>query len=237
MRALEAGSEWNDVILDGGPGTTAYRDRTGLWKHSRAHEIRTVVGNPLWTNSLSFSFVRNPYERLRSLYTYTRQLLRQEGMRRHLARVGRYRGSKPPFSWGWVSAYLESRSFSEYIRNPRLLQDPVALPMYDYLTADGELIVDFVGRHESLDQDFGLVCEQIGLPRSVPRKHNTSEPSAPLSAYYAGDEDYEWVYEQYEQDFVRFEYDQSPTRSRVVSVSLDETDTENPTLHKAVRKL
>ena len=211
MRALEARLCWNDVMLEGGLGRDGFRERFGLWKHSPAAEVRAVIGEQMWAESFTFGFVRNPYDRMRSLYTFTDQLLREQGILRYLARIGRLRPARAPFSWDWVRAFLESDNFSDYIRNPRLLRDPVAQPMSDYLTADGEVIVDFVGRCESLDEDFARICARLGMPRSDLKKHNASEAAARLDHYYSGPEDYAWVYECFEQDFLNFGYDEAPS--------------------------
>jgi len=95
-----------------------------------------------------FSFVRNPWERLVSEY--------------------RYRN------------YFSHRSFRDFVMNK--LPAPGfddkyrhVMPQYDMLhSADGRLLVDFVGRFEMLQQDFDVVCNKLAIADSVLPHVNSS---------------------------------------------------------------
>ncbi len=103
----------------------------------------------------TFSFVRNPWARILSEY--------------------RYRN------------YFQHRSFRDFVLNkfPRPGWDDKyrhVMPQYDMLhDGQGRLLVDFVGRFENLQQDFSLVCEELGIPDSqLPHRNRSDKKSRDL---------------------------------------------------------
>src|SRR5277367_3572186 len=72
--ALSHLTQYNDLEIGGtefGQIVNAlYHRRFGLWKHSFAHEIRSVIGQPLWARYYKFAVVRNPYARAISTYRH-----------------------------------------------------------------------------------------------------------------------------------------------------------------------
>jgi hypothetical protein len=90
-----------------------------------------------------FAFVRNPWERLVSEFLYRRHPLRFDFKTFVFERL-----PKP----AWSDEYCH------------------IIPQYDFLHDEqGRLAVDFVGRFETLSDDFSTVRERIGLPRtSIP---------------------------------------------------------------------
>ena len=102
-----------------------------------------------------FSFVRNPWSRILSEY--------------------RYRN------------YFHHLSFRDFVLNklPKPGWDDKyrhVMPQYDMLyNQQGELLVDFVGRFETLQQDFDRVCEQLGITESsLPHRNRSDKKSRGL---------------------------------------------------------
>jgi hypothetical protein len=102
-----------------------------------------------------FSFVRNPWSRILSEY--------------------RYRN------------YFHHRSFRDFVLNK--LPEPGwddqyrhVMPQYDMLhDRDGNLLVDFVGRFESLQQDFDRVAKILGLDDpALPHRNKSDKKSRDL---------------------------------------------------------
>ena len=99
-----------------------------------------------------FSFVRNPWQRLVSEYLYRN--------------------------------YFSHRSFGDFVlrRLPRAGWDDQyrhIMPQYDMLhDAGGRLLVDFVGRFENLQQDFEIVCEQLGIGAAQLPHRNPSDKAS-----------------------------------------------------------
>lgn len=96
-----------------------------------------------------FSFVRNPWDRILSEY--------------------RYRN------------YFQHLSFRDFVLNklPKPGWDDKyrhVMPQYDMLhDAQGKLMVDFVGRFESLQQDFDQICGRLGIAESALPHRNRSD--------------------------------------------------------------
>jgi hypothetical protein len=102
-----------------------------------------------------FSFVRNPWTRILSEY--------------------RYRN------------YFQHRSFRDFVLNklPQPGWDDQyrhVMPQYDMLhDAQGHLLVNFVGRFESLDQDFTEVRKRLGLDGNrLPHRNRSDKKSRDL---------------------------------------------------------
>jgi hypothetical protein len=147
-----------------------------------------------------FTFVRNPWTRILSEY--------------------RYRN------------YFHHRSFRDFILNrmPEPGWDDKyrhVMPQYDMLhDADGGLLVDFVGRFESLQTDFDRVCERLEIGDStLPHRNPSDKKSRDLRRrvrnwiYFNGENSYrglddfydretrEAVARYYQKDIEAFGYD------------------------------
>lgn len=117
--------------------------------HTSAAILQRQLPADVFADLFKFAFVRNPWDLLVSSYHY---LLEQQG--HHRGRSAR-----------------RLRSFADYaayeIHRGKMSQSAM-------LTGhDGRLLVDFLGRFESLASDFAFVCRRIGLEASLPRANTT----------------------------------------------------------------
>lgn len=121
------------------------------FQHRTAGEIRALVGEPRWRQRFSFGFVRNPWDKVASHYHY-RVKTNQTGL-----------NERPIPFVEWVRlTYAEQAP--PYYDNPKMF-----MPQVDWLTDDdGEFLVNYVGRFETLHKDFAHVCREIGLQVSLP---------------------------------------------------------------------
>jgi hypothetical protein len=106
-----------------------------------------------YESSFKFAFVRNPWDRLVSLYRHRIEIIKD---------------TLPDFDT-WVREYLgDVPPVGPY--NVRGLSQ--ANCQVDWIPKD----IDFIGRYERIQDDFNLVCDQIGinrqqLPRILKTKH------------------------------------------------------------------
>ncbi len=158
--------------------------RLGLFQpHVPARRLVRKVPPAVWDSYFTFGFVRNPYAWLLSYHRYVRQ---REGHRDH--RALRARGGFRKF----VMTLPEHRMFPT---------------QGSFLTGeDGEIAVDFVGRIESLQDDFDHVMDGIGLPRRTLDRVNAAGRAGPGALRRYTGEMLEVVNAFYREDFERFGY-------------------------------
>lgn len=145
--------------------------------------------------SFSFSFVRNPYDRFVSAFEYMRK------------------GGRNKFDSEWaernLSHYKDFASFVVALKQPqirRTLLDWMHFrPQHDLLCdADGTLMVDFVGKYETLETDFQKVSDRLGKSMALPH-FNRVERNC-YEAYYSP-ETRAIVHSIYAKDFELFNYE------------------------------
>lgn len=168
--ALYPSLAWNDIVLGTTPIGAAldqpFQERFGLYKHSTAPEIRAVVGAGIWADYRSFAVLRDPVDRAVSFYGYLKRFQRgKSGVRHRLRRLlGRSRPESRP-EWPGLQALRETGSFSEFIRHPRLPDDPGFAFQHAFISdrETGEIIVDTVLRFETVAADFAGLCRDLGI--------------------------------------------------------------------------
>lgn len=139
----------------------------------------------------SFAFVRNPWYRLLSLFFESANL-----------KDGNHHAFSPKIK--------EFETFNDFViglRDAGLHEERHFLPCSHFVTIDGEIAVDFIGRFETLQEDFNKCLDTIGLERK-PLVHwrGTRYPSDDMSSYY-NQEAKDIVAEIYEEDIRRFGYE------------------------------
>ncbi|MFM7138217.1 MAG: sulfotransferase family 2 domain-containing protein [Planctomycetota bacterium] len=113
--------------------------------HASAATLAAWLSPDVFERLFKFAFVRNPWDLLVSYWHYLRD---KPGHRRgHVAR------RLPDFA-----AYVDYE-----IRRGRFSQSGLLC------NRQGELLVDFVGRYESLPGDFSFICRRIGIEATLPR--------------------------------------------------------------------
>lgn len=105
-----------------------------------------------WKNYFSFGFVRNPWERMVSYYLFFRK-------------------------WEWFKEAWGTPSFFEWVSKgplnkeriqelyPNHVSTIIPESAFDLLfDSNGSQIVNYIGRYETLEQDFNFLCKRINLP-------------------------------------------------------------------------
>lgn len=120
--------------------------------HTSADMLRRHVPAHVFAGLFKFSFVRNPWDLMVSYWHYLRRPSRRHHRRRLAERL-------PSFD-----AYVRYEIRRGKISQTRMLTD-----------RRGRLLVDFVGRFETLDTDFARVCRRIGVDVEL-MQANRGEP-------------------------------------------------------------
>jgi chondroitin 4-sulfotransferase 11 len=139
-----------------------------------------------------FAFVRNPYDRLVSCYT-NKISGKSEMFLKHNKK------------------FKTEISFKEFVRVvssiPNKKLDRHLKPQYLFLTdKKGNLIPDFIGKFENINEDFKKACKKAGIenPPELPKK-NPSKRKKDYKDYY-DEETKKLVQERYRKDFELFGY-------------------------------
>jgi len=157
--------------------------------HLLAIEMQKIVGEKIWEKIFTFTFVRNPWDRILSLYFYIKQkgdILDDMQFRDYIFALSNFRKKGKESLFRNREHYL---SASDYI-----------------IDANVEILVDFIGKYENRDDDIKIIaqklgCEQLGtlaINKSIRNNRHYSE-------YYDKDTQ-EIVREIYRKDIELFEY-------------------------------
>jgi len=179
--------DWVFVHINKTGGTSVGKALNIRLDHRSALELIEALGRPTWDRKFSFAFVRNPWDKVVSQYHY----------RARTAQAG-FEAGPPPFP-EWAVRTFAERDPAFYDR-PRMFR-----PQMDWVADDtGEVVVNFIGRFETLDADFQEVCRRIGRTASLP--HLKASPHAPYRTYY-DDESRDAVAKHFARDIAAFGYD------------------------------
>ncbi|WP_309383358.1 sulfotransferase family 2 domain-containing protein [Cerasicoccus frondis] len=148
--------------------------------HSKASEIIDLIGQETFDSYFSFAIVRNPWDWQVSLYTY---MLKYETHYQHelVKKLG---------------------SFEEYIKW-RCAEDVRFQKDFIY-SESNELLVDYVGRFENLDEDFQQICSRIGVTASLPKLNKSN--AKPYQDFY-NDKTRELVRDTFSADIELLNYE------------------------------
>lgn len=136
-----------------------------LLLHAAASDAQKELPHAIFSSYYKFAFVRNPWDWQVSMYHF---ILNEPTHLRHNLVV----------SLGSFERYLDW-----VLATPSPYPKGATKHQYETLADDaGRLLVDYVGRYETLAQDFAQVCQQVGLTVELP--HLNSSRHSNYRAYY-----------------------------------------------------
>ena len=151
-------------------------------QHWTTREERAILGNKIWTECFKFTIVRNPWDRIVSQY------------------CGHVIKEVPGLSF---EDYI-IRSFEEqvYHEDPRFVK-----PCMDWITdSQDNIIVDFIGYTETLQDSFDKICKKLGAPKTTLVNHGKSDRIHHYREYY-NEKTAELVANAFERDIKQFNYE------------------------------
>ncbi len=146
--------------------------------HITANEIRPFLDRQQWAYR-KIAFVRHPFDRFVSACAF----------------LNRDNPNYESNARQWMKAALQ---------RPQFRQRLLIRPQVEQLCIEGQLVMDFVGRYESLQKSLDSLFDQLGLV-SVDLKQRNASQHKHVEHYL--DEDLKRdLRTMYEQDFAVFEY-------------------------------
>lgn len=134
------------------------------WKRFRDHSdmatIQRVLPQDVFDSLFKFAFVRNPWDWLVSRYHYITQT-DHHGQHERVKQLGGFGGYVR-----WQAA-RKRRGQAELLFGP-----------------GGEVLVDYIGRYETLADDFAEVTRRIGITTGLPGRRNASRRDRDYRSYY-----------------------------------------------------
>jgi chondroitin 4-sulfotransferase 11 len=154
---------------------------SGTLMHKSATESSHLYSQE-WNKYFTFSFVRNPWDRVVSIFFYY-----QTQRQRH----------KLPDNFNAFCSDLEV--------NLDILGHPgLKYTQKKYISIDNQIAVDYVGKVENLQNDFNIICERLGIEhRILPHIRKTNHKH--YSEYYS-EENRKKVAEVFREDIETFSY-------------------------------
>lgn len=121
--------------------------------HRTAITIKNIIADELWRDYFKFAFVRNPWDRMVSMYHF------------------RFKNNQSFNDWILWSENERNQTHCSF--NPHGL--PLWGPQLDWVRDEnGSIAVDFIGMFETIESDWSYICKKINKKLELPH-HNTSE--------------------------------------------------------------
>ena len=164
--------------------------RPGDKKKYKQHEPPIIVKNRIskkvWNSFFKFAFVRNPWDWVISHYMYN---IPQED--RNILKF-----EKKHFD-----------SFLKIIKKFKRRDNLDDKYQYNFLSDNkGEIMVDFVGKFENMQNDFNYICDKIGIEHIELPHYNKGKYKKKSYVDYYTEETKNLVAEKYKKDIRFFNY-------------------------------
>ena len=154
------------------------------FQHFTKQDVVRRYGLDKWDSYFKFAFVRNPWDRLVSLYFYMVSKPRQFKDKTRGMTFKQY-----------ISTLLKSTNKDDVLNSQQ----------HAWIYDSKGLMIDFVGRFENLQEDFAKVCKAIGAEDITLGHHNKTNHTH--YSYYYDDELIDIVRKGAATDIKLFGYD------------------------------
>ncbi|TCJ18383.1 sulfotransferase [Parasulfuritortus cantonensis] len=167
---------------------TGHRLGTKFPRHAHAIAAREMLPKSFYDSLFKFAFVRNPWDLQVSSFHHIRRE-RPHYMQGHDNFADFLRWKFDP-----------ERPYQFHLDTSIESQNDYLVDLHD------NLIVDFVGRYEQLNEDFATICARIGIPcPELPHRRQATDRRKDYREYY-DDETAALVAQHFGKDIERFGY-------------------------------
>lgn len=161
--------------------------------HLSALDFQAVMGKEDFKRYFKFAFVRNPFTRLVSAYEFM-QAGGYGPVDQPIVEVVRRYKTLEEFVLGYLTP-----GAAKAIRHFR--------PQHYFIcNSNQELMVDYLGRFEHLDQDYEYIRQKIGAGEPLKKLNTTKTKKNSLQEYFANQQVIDKVSTIYQKDFQLFNY-------------------------------
>jgi len=183
-----AGTSISNCLRTVAAGKVEQGSQKDSWDfHTTARLFKYKLGGNQFDNSFKFSFVRNPWDWMYSWYSMHRKGQDADDYTfKHWLMEYEHKMTRT-FMWDEIPIASQRRGQMDWLTNK-----------------NGEVIVDFVGRFENLEEDFDIVRDKLKIKKRL-TKTNASIRGDYRSAY--DNEMIEFVYKYCEKDIKEFGYE------------------------------
>lgn len=134
------------------------------------------LGQDVWNNYFKFGFVRNPFDRLVSMFLYRQKLWKKIG----------------------------KTDFRHYVLH-EMGPPQDYTPQVEWVRPNNQLI-DFIGKVENLDVDMRSLVRKLNVPIQVFPKVNVNTNRKKHYSLYYDDDVLEYVENIFKEDLIEFDY-------------------------------
>lgn len=136
--------------------------------HASVEDYLGVFGSRWFDSAFKFTFLRNPETRLLSAFHF----LRAGGMNKWDAEFA----AKNLLNYSSVSEFIEKRLGDPEIMNFPHFRKQCSFVFDPRRHEKLEGAIDFFGRFEFMEQDFGELCDRLGVENKLAKKNATNYP-------------------------------------------------------------
>jgi chondroitin 4-sulfotransferase 11 len=152
-------------------------------RHLFAIDLKRYLGDEIWNSYYKFAFVRNPWSRLVSWYNMCIER------------------PSTPFMWFVKN---NTKNFDDFLSLTHGRGRKTIFNQVEYVTDEaGRILVDFVGRYETLAEDFSAICKQLDMDLRLP--HINRGPVTDYRSWYSGTSR-DLVAKRFRRDIEVFQY-------------------------------
>ncbi len=181
-----------------------YEEKSKDYAHLYYPESK-ILCDPLTDSEkyFSFSFVRNPFDRAVSAFTYALRRREFEGNDNNV---------DPNFKFTDFNEFCKKYLAKEMFCDPVTRYNVHFLPQYRFIydpidsVTNQNPFVDFVGRLENINKDFEYICKKINLPNLNLPHARSQQRKKPYQSFY-NEESIEIINRVYKKDLELFNYE------------------------------